>query len=68
MAKKRCKTCSFWEVGFYADEKTRGKCKHPKVLNHLGDEDDGIQEWEAAETHCGPLFGCIHHKEEGCLR
>jgi len=41
---------------------SRGDCDNPKVYGHLGDEDDGLYEWEAAEIHSGPKFGCIHHE------
>ena len=60
----KCETCKSWDE-YDKPYKTgtlpnRGMCTNPKVLGAQGDEDDGIYEWEAAETHSGRFFGCIH--------
>ena len=62
MKDRVCKNCIFWDRTYHRDE-NRGTCQHSKVLNYRGDEDDGIYEWEAAEKHSGPLFGCIHFEK-----
>ena len=56
----KCQTCKYWDK-YYKSMPNRGSCTNPKVLGYKGDDDDGIYEWEAAETHSGPLFGCIHY-------
>lgn len=64
MPAPRCKTCRYWDRRYYHQSPSdRGNCINSKVLGHEGDEPDGIYEWEAAEKHSGPLFGCIHHEE-----
>lgn len=58
----RCKTCKFWQRCYDYGLEDRGVCQNARVLGCLGDEPDGIYEWEAAEVNCGPEFGCVHHE------
>jgi hypothetical protein len=44
------------------------------VFGPYGNDDDGADQWEAAELHFGLNFGCIHYikrietiKEDVCL-
>ena len=59
---QRCKNCrygtKFSHIGL-----TRVECRHVKVFNGGGLDNDGAAESYADELHFGPDFGCIHWEE-----
>ena len=56
-----CSTCRFGECrAAYAHGQDRVTCMNPKVFGIDGLDEDGAEEFEAAELHFGPSFGCIH--------
>ena len=60
---KTCDTCEYWDRTYFEEESNRGSCRNQKLFGCDGYDDDGFEEFEAAELHCGSKFGCIHHKQ-----